>query len=301
MKLSAGVYQGPSIRCDPAAALAKIDEILCEASARELDIVQFPELFMCGYDISAEEIVRHAYPVGGASIESVGILADKHAVAVGIGYAERAGDGRIYNACCVFDAFGQMVLNYRKTHLWDPTFEGEKVAFHPGDDLPVAELRLPRSNETITIGVLICFDCEFPEPARVLALKGASVILIPTAVCDDSTPRVMIPCRAAENHVALVYSNLIGLHSRFPSSLQGGSDLCAAQDATVTDTKGTYFCGQSAIIAPNGDSLVRAGRAESGLFSGVIDSQLYVENKKRNDYLKERRSELYNNLLPSSL
>ncbi|CAM9298288.1 unnamed protein product [Ectocarpus fasciculatus] len=267
-----GSFQGPSVRCDIPAALRKVDEILAEAATAGLDIVQFPELYLCGYDIQPDETAKYAVSLSGGEIGTLKELAAKHRVAVGIGYAEVEG-GAVYNSCCVLDAAGKVTLNYRKTHLWDPTMEGEKLVFRPGGNLPVAELHLPRSGISITVGVLICFDCEFPEPARVLALNGAQVILISTAICDDATPRLMIPCRAAENHVAIVYSNLMGRNCTFPAKV--------------------WFCGQSAIIAPNGDELARAARTESGLISATVDRSRYTEHKMRNDYIAERRPELY--------
>jgi predicted amidohydrolase len=294
--LRAGTFQGPSVKCDFASVFAIIDSTLSDAAKQELDIVQFPELYLCGYDISLADVVALAVPQGGAELAALGALAAKHGVAFGIGYAERADgdDTHIYNSCCVFDSAGSIVLNYRKTHLWDPTLEGEKINFRPGDDLPVGRLFLPREGVTIDIGVLICFDCEFPEPARVLALKGATVILICTAICDDATPRVMIPCRAAENHAILIYSNLTGIHSRYPSSLNGSEGVCASADSSSIST---CFCGQSAIIAPNGDELVRASRADTGLFAAAVDPAAYAAHKSRNDYLQERRPELYGALM----
>lgn len=289
MSFKAGVYQGPSIRCDVPAAVEKIREIVQEASASEIDLVQFPELFLCGYDISAADTARCSVSLDGEELTAVRALALEYAVAVGVGYAERGPGGIVYNSCLVVDATGTVVLNYRKTHLWDPLMEGEKLVFTAGSDLPVAALYFPRSKTTITIGVLICFDCEFPEPARVLALKGATVVLVSTAICDDATPRVMIPCRAAENHMVFVYSNLSGPNNTFPSIFTNSNEV--STDGSTTGV--VCYCGQSAVVAPNGDELVRASRSYSGLISANVDPSVYTEHKRRNDYLKERRPELY--------
>ena len=101
-----------------------------------------------------------------------------------------------------------------------------------------------------------------------LAIKGADVILISTAICDDATPQLMIPCRAAENHATLIYSNLTGLNRTFPSSFVQGTGIHASSSVPPA---GTCFCGQSAIVASTGVDMVRATRTDTGLFSASID------------------------------
>ena len=291
--IKTGIYQGPSIQCDFCHAFESVTAALQLAQQDEVDIILFPELYLCGYDISAEQMRQYSITQDSPEMNTLCELAREYRIALGMGYAERESDN-LYNSCCLIDFDGAIRLNYRKTHLWDPTNEGEKVVFTPGSELPVADVYFPRCSVTVKFGILICFDCEFPEPARLLALKGASMLLIPTAICDDATPRIMIPCRAAENHMSVLYSNLSGLHSKFPKSLNGEDGLISASDGV-----GTCFCGQSAIIAPNGDEIIRLSHDASGLFSACIDTtkNTYVNQKKRNDYLIERRPSLYCDLI----
>jgi predicted amidohydrolase len=72
--------------------------------------------------------------------------------------------------------------NYRKTHLWGPDGGHEKSIFTPGNELAVVDFPILRTGESVKVGILICFDSEFPEPARVLAVKGAHLILIATGL-----------------------------------------------------------------------------------------------------------------------
>jgi ornithine cyclodeaminase len=286
--LNVGTYQGPNIRRDIQASLQTISDIAVQAVENNLDLVLFPELFLSGYDISVRDLEKYAVNFKSPEIEAIESIARNNSIAIGVGYSERD-DGKIYNSCCVFDATGTLVLNYRKTHLWDPSRSYEKTVFTPGWDLPIADMFFPRTNQSITIGVLICFDCEFPEPARALALKGASVILIPTAIAaglvDDITPRMTVPCRAAENHVFVVYSNL------------SGSCLIEAAEQGFT---GCEFCGQSAVIGPDGRDIIRADKTSTGLFHCRLRGDLYHECVRRNDYLAERNARLYGSLTSSS-
>jgi 5-aminopentanamidase len=165
-----------------------------------------------------------------------------------------------------------------RTHLWDPDKVYEKAAFTPGNELPVADIHFPRRNQTVTVGILICFDCEFPEPSRILALKGASVIIISTAIVDEMTPRTIVPCRATENHVFIVYSNLSG-----PCTANPAVDCC--------------FCGQSAIIAPDGEELVRSPVEGGGLLHATLHGARYANHVHRNNYLVERRPDIYGSSL----
>lgn len=288
--LNVGTYQGPNIRRDIQEVLRTVNQIVEQAVQHNLDLVLFPELFLSGYDISVKDLKSYAVHHESEEINSIKSISRINGIGIAIGYAELSSNGKIYNSCCVFDATGDLVLNYRKTHLWDPSGSYEKIVFTPGHELPVADICIPRTGQTVTIGVLICFDCEFPEPARALALKGAMVILIPTAIAaglvDDITPRMTVPCRAAENHVFIVYANLSG-----PCLIESAQKGFA----------GCEFCGQSAVIGPDGRDIVRADKSSSGLFHCTLQGKLYEECVRRNDYLMERNSVLYESITsPSS-
>lgn len=129
-----------------------------------------------------------------------------------------------------------MLLNYRKTHLWG---EYEKDIFTPGDCLaPVIEISgIQTSNlahiEGWKVGFMICFDVEFPEVCRSLALKGkpsktiyqhlGAEALVAIAACStSSTPLKMVPIRAEENNVFAGYINRVKTEKG--TSFQGGID-----------------------------------------------------------------------------
>jgi predicted amidohydrolase len=281
--VNVAIFQGQAVRGDVEANLAIVEAALTECGHRQIDLVLFPELFLTGYDCSFEEFQTLAqYP---ADLERVAEMARSHNCAIAIGYPE-IGDPVLYNSCALFDSKGRLCLNYRKTHLWDPDLIHEKKIFVAGCTLPVGQLFIERLSLNIKVGILICFDCEFPEPARALALQGIDILLIPTAIADaaqhpptvgDLTPTVIVPCRAMENHIFVMYANLTGACS-FTSSPSKPNPV---------------FCGQSCIIGIDGRDLARASRTESELITATLSRDNFVDHIQRNNYLLNRRPELY--------
>ncbi|KAK3259047.1 hypothetical protein CYMTET_31936 [Cymbomonas tetramitiformis] len=257
-------------------------EMAVQAVAREgSQLILFPELFSCGYDCKATKIGDTAWEVGGKELDRVGSLARKHGIAVCLPYAERlvvdGVRGGLANSCALFDCEGHLVLNYRKINLYGPW---EKETFLPGgpEGLECVLLRL-KGNRSVRCGVVICYDLEFPEPARCLAVQGAELLLAPTAlplpndVCDQSLntiPLKVVPTRALENGLFVLYSNLEG-------------------DAEAVPGQGvTGFCGCSAIIAPDGEDLGRLGGLTGGAsLSAVLRLDDYSRLKRENPYMAD--------------
>lgn len=134
------------------------------------DIVILPEMVVHGYVADARGVAPLAEPVDGPSARAWTEVAASHGGYICGGFCERDGDA-LYNSVIVVGPNGR-ILHYRKLHL----FGDEKVAFRPGD------LGLPIAHTTFgTIGVCVCYDLRFVEVVRVLALKGADLICVPTA------------------------------------------------------------------------------------------------------------------------
>ena len=135
------------------------------------------------------------------------------------------------------------------------------------DDFPVVELNGWR------LGMLICYDLEFPENTRRLALAGAELILVPTAnmVPFDFVADVTVRARAFENQCYVAYANYCG------------------------NEEDIHYCGQSSLAAPNGERIALAGLDEA-LIVGTLDHQAILNARMANDYLQDRRPELYGTL-----
>lgn len=171
------------------------------------DVVVLPELVTSGYVFhSVEEVeqvaVRADHPLFADWAKAAG-----GAVVVG-GFAERGDDGRLYNSAVLVDDSGVRAV-YRKTHLWDR----EKLFFTPGPDIPpVVQTRVGM------VAVLICYDLEFPELTRAVALAGAELIVVPTnwplvpRPPQERAPEVTIAMATARiNHVAIACCDRAGV------------------------------------------------------------------------------------------
>jgi len=129
-------------------------------------------------------------------------LARELGVAVALTYLERW-DGAPRNTVSLIDRRGEVVLTYAKVHTCD--FDYPEAALTPGDAFPVAALDTARG--PVKVGAMICYDREFPEPARALMLGGAELILTPNA-CDLEANRLgQFRARAMENMVGVAMAN----------------------------------------------------------------------------------------------
>ncbi|BBP79763.1 carbon-nitrogen hydrolase family protein [Pseudomonas gingeri] len=257
------LYQCPPLPLDVAGNLQRLQQLTVEA--RGADVLVVPEMFLTGYNIGAEAAAALAEARDGAAAQHIAALARASNIAIVYGYPERAEDGRIYNAVQLIDAHGRSLCNYRKTHLFGDL---DHSMFSAGpDDFPVVELNGWK------LGLLICYDVEFPENTRRLALAGAELILVPTAnmVPFDFVADVTIRARAFENQCYVAYANYCGHEGEI------------------------QYCGQSSIAAPDGSRIARAGLDEA-LIIGTLDRPLMQQSRASNRYLLDRRPELYGDL-----
>lgn len=271
------IWQTPADLGLPSDRLAWLDERLGQSDLADIDLILLPELFQTGYN--AADIIPHcAEASDGLFFQSMAHLARQHQVAIAYGYAERA-DGRIYNSAQVIDASGASLANHRKLAI-PPGFE--TALFAKGD-----QMTRFRFHE-IEVGILICYDAEFPELMRAMAMpdagegpneglgegpsegvgigSGAELVLVPTALSDQwavVADRV-IPARGFENGIYVAYAN-----------------HCGAD-------KGLGFLGRSCIISPTGTDLARADGGENGMaIRARISRDAVKAAQSRLPYLEE--------------
>jgi predicted amidohydrolase len=171
MRLAA--FQMVAAKADVAANLSMIESALVEAKARGAELLVAPELATIGY--GAKDAIRAlAQSADTGQAAALAAMAVRHGVALVAGLPERVGDA-IYNSAIFASPEGEYAI-YRKCQLWG---RYEHALFQPGDALP----RLI-TYRGLRFGMLICFDVEFPELVRHLALAGAEVVLVPTAQPD---------------------------------------------------------------------------------------------------------------------
>jgi predicted amidohydrolase len=221
---------------------ADAEAAIAEAAARDADIVLFPEMWQTGYSM---EDLALAEPVDGPFVTSMREQAARHRVAIVATLLEQV-DAGVRNTAVLVDRTGAVRLVYAKVHTC--AFDLEKV-LEPGDDFPVAELDTAAG--PVDVGVMICYDREFPESARELMLGGAEVILTPNA-CDLQPERIgQFRARAYENMVAVAMANYAG------PPYDGGSIVF---DGMVCEPDGTFR-----------DQLVIECGRDAGVFIAEID------------------------------
>lgn len=156
------VFQG-----DTEKNLKKILDLTDQAAAQNADIICFPELAYCGYFLESEELQRLAQPQDGPFVQTLRKKAKSAGIHIIAGYAE-AGEipGIMYNSCIFIDDQGEIIGNMRKVNAWGQ----EKLKFREGREFPVIQTKFGK------VGMLICYDVEFPEPSRIEALKGAEIV-----------------------------------------------------------------------------------------------------------------------------
>ncbi len=245
------------------ANLVAVQAVIAEAA---FDLLVLPELFATGYYFHDRAQVRQlSEPVPGGPTTQflIELAAAKEAFICG-GLAERDGDC-LYNSAVLVGPEG-LIACYRKLHL----FYEETLWFSPGDKpLEVHDLGVAR------VGMMICYDWRFPEVARVLALKGAQVILHPTNLVQPYCQEAMIT-RCLENGVFAATANRIG------------SD-------TKPDGSNLTFTGGSQVVNPRGEVLCRATVDEEAVLiididPAEADDKLITEH---NHLLNDRRPEHY--------
>ena len=175
------------------------------AAAAGADIALFPELWSTGYAFPDADLARwkeQALAPDDSWVLAFRGLAADLAMAIAVTYLQRAPSGP-RNVVTLFDARGREALTYAKVHTC--SFDLPEQALVPGEAFPVASL--PTASGPVAVGALICFDREFPEAARALALGGAEVVLVPNA-CELEANRLgQVRARAFENMTALAVAN----------------------------------------------------------------------------------------------
>jgi predicted amidohydrolase len=255
MRLAA--LQMHAVASDRTANLFRIETAAREAAENGADLLVAPELAVTGYG-AGDKISELAEPTDGDLSERLAALSRETGVALVVGFAERDGE-TVWNSAIYAD--GQRSIVYRKSHLFGPY---ERRLFAPGK--PAACIVKHRS---MKLGLLICYDVEFPENVRRLAQAGAQAVIVPTALpASDHAEfiaRKLVPVRAFENQVFVAYVNHCGNDALFS------------------------YAGLSGIAAPDGAMLAEAPETGEALLLADIQPTDYAASTAANTYLRDLR------------
>ena len=231
----------------------------------------FPECVLTGYGFASRaEAWPFAEPAPGPSVDALAADCRELGIWAVVGMLERDDAvGGLFNACALVGPRG-FVASYRKIHL---PYLGVDRFTTPGDR-PFAVHDL----DGLRVGMNICYDGSFPESARVLAVLGADLIVLPTNWPTGAAPTIrhLTAARALENHVYYAAVNRVG------------------------EERGFRFIGQSRIIACNGELLASAGADAPEIVTADIDPAVarskrlvIVPGQYELDRVGHRRPEMY--------
>src|SRR5262245_9461605 len=162
--MKVAVYQHAGTMGDPGRQLASLAATADRLSGN-IDLLLCPELFLSGYNIGPAAVAELAETRDGRSASAIGRIARNAGMAIVCGFPERDGPS-VYNAALCVDDQGEVLACHRKLYLPNAY---EREAFTPGDRFTIF------SCKGMKVGVLICFDVEFPEAVRGLAVRGAEL------------------------------------------------------------------------------------------------------------------------------
>jgi len=230
----------------------------------DAELYVLPELFNTGYNfIEQNELLKLAESQNGFTIQTLQHFTKQKHCYIVCGFAEKT-EGCFYNSSALIGP-DNLIGIYRKVHL----FYRENLFFTPGNlGFPVFDLPFGK------IGMMICFDWIYPEAARTLAIKGAQLIAHPSNLVLPYCPDAMIT-RCLENRIFAATVNRVG------EEIRGGINLT--------------FIGNSEIVTPKGEILIRLGRSEPEIHVEEID--LSAANDKfateYNHLFQNRRPDQY--------
>ena len=256
---------------DKAANVETALSLIDRAAASGARLIALPEVWpYLGPDAGNRP---NAEPIPGPTIDRLADRARRHGVFLHAGSVHETSpdDPRLYNTSVVIDPDGDIAARYRKIHMYDVVLDGgasyqESETVSPGDELVVLDV------DGTPVGLSICYDLRFPELFRILALRGAEVILLPAAFTMTTGKdhwETLIRARAIENAVFMVAPAQVGVHP-----------------------PGNWCYGRSMIVDPWGTVLATAPDAET-VVTADLDRALLRQVRRQIPSLANRRPERY--------
>ena len=259
----------------------------CAAHGAQLVVLQ--ELHNTLYFCQTEDtrLFDLAEPIPGPSTGFYSELAATHGIVLVTSLFEKRAPGLYHNTAVVFDRDGSIAGKYRKMHIPDDPAYYEKFYFTPGD------LGFQPIQTSIgKLGVLVCWDQWYPEAARLMALRGAELLIYPTAIgwessdTDEEKSRQLgawiISQRghAVANGLPVISVNRVG-HEPDPSG----------------QTRGIQFWGNSFVAGPQGELLAQASNVEPQVMVVDVDLDRSENVRRWWPFLRDRRIDAYDSIL----
>jgi|LGOV01.1.fsa_nt_gb predicted amidohydrolase len=234
-----------------------------QASSEGVSIIAFPELFYQGYYNSKEKFHEISETKNGKLFSILSKEARKNNISILMGYAEKTGfDGVLYNSVMFVGEDGELIGNTCKYFVWDT----EREIFNQGHNLPVFKTKYGN------IGILVCYDIEFPETFRALSLGGAQIVF----------------CHSVWRQF---------LQYRWDIELQAGAQsnlyYVIGVNAVGHTPDNQLIAGASKFVDPFGRIIKNSDEKEKLLIS-TIDTDIVAESRMNYPIFRDFRKEVYN-------
>ena len=258
---------------------------ITDLAQRGAQLIVLQELHNSLYFCQTEDVEKFdlAEPIPGPSTAFFGELARENGVVIVTSLFERRAPGLYHNTAVVIESDGSIAGRYRKMHIPDDPAYYEKFYFTPGD-LGFK----PIDTSVGRLGVMVCWDQWYPEAARLMALRGAEILIYPTAIgyaLNDTAEEqqrqreawtTVQRGHAVANGIPVIAVNRVG-HEPDPSG----------------QTEGIQFWGSSFIAGPQGELLYRASEDEEESIIVNIDMAHGEDVRRWWPFLRDRRIEEY--------
>lgn len=263
MKLTVTLIQMQVAQSQPDKNMERAEPWIADAARNGSDWICFPEMWTTGF--AWADLPRLADRCGRQA-ERLAVLARQYGIWItGSMLVRNAETGHCFNSAVLFNAAGNCVAEYRKTHLFGGI--GEDRYLTPGDHLVTADTPWGR------VGFTICYDLRFPELFRTYALQGVDIITVPAAfpLVRRMHWQTLLRARAIENQLFIIGVN------------QSGREHTASEMA---------YAGASCVIDPLGQVLAEAGEQEER-FTVTMDMDERDRVRKDMKVFSDRRPDLY--------
>ncbi len=286
-KIKAGLIQQANV-ADLNINLANLAKNIEVCAAQGAQLVVLQELHNSLYFCQTEDthLFDLAESIPGPSTEFYSKLAATNKIVLVTSLFEKRAPGLYHNTAVVFDSDGSIAGKYRKMHIPDDPAYYEKFYFTPGD------IGFEPIQTSIgKLGVLVCWDQWYPEAARLMALKGAEILIYPTAIGWESSDTeeeksrqlnawiISQRAHAVANGLPVISVNRIG-HESDPSG----------------QTNGIQFWGNSFVVGPQGEFLAQASNDKDENIIVDIDLERSENVRRWWPFLRDRRIDHYDNL-----
>jgi N-carbamoylputrescine amidase len=268
--------------------ILRLETSIEACAAQGAQLVALQELHNTLYFCQTEnvDLFNLAETIPGHSTNRFGQLAKKNHIVIVTSLFEKRAQGLYHNTAVIFDKDGSIAGKYRKMHIPDDPAYYEKFYFTPGDiGFEPVQTSIGK------LGVLICWDQWFPEAARLMTLRGADMLIYPTAIgwessdSDDERRRQQEAWQTVQRGHAIANGLPVVVVNRT------GNEPDPSQQ-----TNGIHFWGHSFVCGPQGEIIYQSPDNDEDIAVVDIDLARSEQVKRWWPFLRDRRTDAYNNI-----